>query len=362
MIRRKTMVLPAVLLTAALLLAGAGQAAAEAPDPDRPVSLTVCPGPDTMTALSEAAENGAVTVDVYRTADLKPDGAGGITFVPADGVTFSRALDSHEVLEKLDLSAWMQLAQDAAESILIPEQPPVDPEQDLTSLDSGLYLLVAHSTDLSGKQYVSRDVSNALITTAEADGNTYAWYPELIVLPSTVPETGAEGIRVPVSTAGDWQYSITAVLKPSVSARFGDLCITKILPVYETTTPATFVFRVQAVMGGEEEEQIVYDDVCSLTFDSAGRKTYRIAGRIPVGASVTVTEIYAGAGYSLKAAAGSSQTLTIAPPELETAEAVFENAYDAEHVNGYGILNQFRYSDGGWTLENSREGEAHEQK
>ena len=341
---RRRIILPAVLLAAVLLIAGAGTVKAEDLDLNKTISLTVNPGPASMPELT--SEN--VTIDLYKVADAKADGAGGVAFTPKSGVTFSSAVDTYEAMQKLDNTAWMTLAQDAARSVLKPAQTLQEPEKDLTKLTSGLYLVIAHGTDLTKEHYASWSSEDHLTTKANVGSNNYTWYPELIALPSTVSEMGAEGTHEVITTAGEWQYTITATLKPAVGDQFGDLYITKVLPTYETTTPATFVFSVKATVDGQTEP--VFDDVCSLTFDSNGSKTYRILNRIPVGATVTVTEEYAGTRYAVKDTTKKTQTGTVISRDEGVLELSFENTYSPDDVVGYGILNEFTHGENGWVV------------
>ncbi len=133
---------------------------------------------------------------------------------------------------------------------------------------------------------------------------------------------------------------------------YGDLEITKIVERFdETGGPATFVFNVTAVLDGKT----VFEDVVALTFTEAGTRTAKIVGRIPAGATVTVTEIYSGAGYVVTSQ--KSVTGTISP--TEPVKATFVNRYDDELVHGSGILNEFTSDgNGGWTVENGRDSAA----
>ena len=127
---------------------------------------------------------------------------------------------------------------------------------------------------------------------------------------------------------------------------FGDLEITKKLPVYKDTSPVTFVFSVVAKM---PDGTTVYDDIVSMTFDAAGEKTVKIE-HLPSGAQVTVTEIYSGAGYTFETK--PMQKITIIG---ETERVTFVNSPTEELNHGYGILNTFIYEDGGWTHQSDQE-------
>ena len=336
---RKAIILPAIMLASVLLFAGAGMAKADELDLKRTISLKVNAGPASMTELT----NENVAIDVYKVADAKNDPVGDVAFTPVNGVTFSKPVDSHAALGALDNADWQTLAQDAAKKIVGVSNSPVQPEKDLTKLSSGLYLIVPQGT-------TGTDSSGNLTTSIVIGDFTYTWLPELVALPTTVSEMGADGEHTVADSSGDWQYSITATLKPSSENldEFGDLYITKVLPTYETTTPVTFVFSVIANVEGQEDP--VFDDVCSLTFDSNGSKTYQILNRIPVGAEVTVTEVYAGTRYAIKSDKDKTQTGTIIAKDEGTLELTFENTYNPDHLVGYGILNEFTHGENGWVV------------
>ena len=64
--------------------------------------------------------------------------------------------------------------------------------------------------------------------------------------------------------------------------------------------------------------------------------------------SVTVTEVYSGAGYRL--VSDAEQTTVILPPNegVETASVTFVNELSDENIQGYGILNEFTYDGSTW--------------
>lgn len=335
---RKAIILPAIMLASVLLFAGAGMAKADELDLKRTISLKVNAGPASMKELT----NDKVTIDVYKVADAKNDPVGDVAFTPVSGVTFSKPVDTHAALDALDNADWQTLAQDAAKKIVGASNSPVQPEKDLTKLSSGLYLIVPQGT-------TGTDSSGNLTTSIVIGDFTYTWLPELVALPTTVAEMGADGEHTVADSSGDWQYSITATLKPSAvenGDEFGDLYITKVLPVYEMTTPVTFVFNVTA----EYEGATVYEDVCSLTFEKNGEQTYKILDRIPIGAEVTVKEVYAGIRYQIDGEDTDTKTETITSENNGVLELTFENDYMGPvppHISGYGILNEFSY-DNGW--------------
>ncbi len=129
-------------------------------------------------------------------------------------------------------------------------------------------------------------------------------------------------------------------MKPSQEIRHGSLEIVKTLQSYETRDPATFVFDVEAVLDGS----VVYSNVVSLSFTEAGQKSTLLEG-IPVGAEVTVKEVYSGASY--KVVSADTQTATIVANEV--ASVAFTNDYDDRHGGGGAVVNHFANSeDEGW--------------
>ena len=116
--------------------------------------------------------------------------------------------------------------------------------------------------------------------------------------------------------------------------QYGELKIIKSLARYEDSEPATFVFDVTAVL----EEETVYTNVAAITLPGDGEA---LLTGIPVGAEVTVTEVYSGARY--KATGDTVQQTVILSPEDADAPATvsFANDYDDSLKGGHGIQNSF---------------------
>ena len=116
---------------------------------------------------------------------------------------------------------------------------------------------------------------------------------------------------------------------------------------FRTGSPATFVFTVEAVL----HDNIVYSNAVSMTFDGPGIQSELIADRIPVGAQVTVTEVYSGAAYQVAAGSAQVQTVTMANADAGSADfaniASFQNVYDGSGREGAAITNHFEYMDDG---------------
>jgi hypothetical protein len=124
-------------------------------------------------------------------------------------------------------------------------------------------------------------------------------------------------------------------LKPEQHPLTGDLIITKTLPEYHSLTGTPlFVFGVEAK---DDDGNTVFSDVVSLAFDAGTVKSAKVTD-IPVGSTVTVTEVYTTASY--KVTSSPSVTVTIDSDE-EPAKAAFTNDYDDGLIYGTGVVNHF---------------------
>ena len=267
-------------------------------------------------------------------------------------------------------------------------------------LDSSENLLETVFADGDGKVEFS-----ALHYTLEDDGKTYTYYIEevpgviqpddgadaggsdeadegeepapgdegdsetIVADPNVIYDTHRERVTVTVNDNGDG--TMTAAVKYSGETeeesqkppvftnkmKKGNLEITKILSNFESSEPATFVFDITASAGKNSEGQdiVVYTNVASLTFTGPDTKSVLLTG-IPVGATVTVTEVYSGARYVAEV---TEQTAVIQPADSQTPASVsFTNSYDNTGPGGHGILNSFTavqsgdgYDWGGWKTD-----------
>lgn len=250
---------------------------------------------------------------------------------------------------------WETLAQQAAAMVLDEENPGTAVSGSgapagtgISDLDAGLYLVVAHGSDLTGiseyktevrqKDAVSEEEISQIATIAHSGQYTYAFLPQLVSLPAKpANEEGAGNTANP----GEWVFDVTVNLKPEQSSRYGALEIVKILSEYETMggteESATFVFEVT----GRINEEEVYSNVESITFTAAGQESV-VLDRIPAGAEVIVTEVYSGSSYRLTVPGERSAVVGAD----EVASVTFENEYDGRRTNGHGIKNQFVYDEG----------------
>ncbi len=171
---------------------------------------------------------------------------------------------------------------------------------------------------------------------------------ETVEIEYTWEETVPEGYEQSDKSTGDNVTTFTNTLN------LGDLIIEKDLTKYNNfvnqtvsaeADPVTFIYRVTASLGSW-----TFDDYVSLTFDGAGTDSIEFEEVFPVGAEVTIVEVYSGAGY--KNTGESTVTVKITDPADTTAKvatANFKNAYDNKIKNGWGIQNH--YSDGKYVPE-----------
>lgn len=334
--RRWLAVLMVVLLTVCL----AGQiwaaAANDALDTERECTLKVNPCNAADQGNSEMAADLAkvdIVIDLYKVADWKVEGT-KYSFTSVEAFDLDIPMD-------ITNDGWAEVAQQAAGKALLPEVS--EPDHTLTgekNLESGVYLLVAHKQgDSDYVKTITDDAGNSrIVTQLKTDKYQYTFNPELVSLPSKMPEAGT----VNTANPGDWVYSIEANLKPERSKLKGDLEIVKTLLTYETSAPATFVFQ----MDWDEDGQH-YSDVRTITFTSAGVRSVKVEG-FPVDTVVTVREVYSGAVYVIKS--DPEQTAVIKADDVVQVD--FVNDYENPPPKGGGsITNHFIYGDDGWKWE-----------
>ncbi len=309
---------------------------ARAIDLDTACSLTVEPG---GSEFAEDIAEAEVVLDLYQIASAK-----AIPGIDSYTYEFLPDFSGLTIADDLNNDAWMALAQEAAglalnsESIL-PAVVGAPAGTEITNLSAGLYLLIARGASL-GEDYVTTiqedDGTETIATVAESIQYTYTFLPELVSLPTKEPD---ENGVVSTANPGDWIYQAQVTLKPEQSSRLGSLEIVKNLEGYVEGRPATFVFEVEAVL----RDEVVYSNVFTISFGEAGTQRLRIDG-IPIGATVTVTEVYSGATYQL--VTDASQTAVIEAEDIVSVS--FVNTPTDEKKNGGSITNEFAYEEGEW--------------
>ncbi|MBD5455466.1 MAG: hypothetical protein HDR23_03140 [Lachnospiraceae bacterium] len=299
----------------------------------------------TVKAIGEYQESLAysdLVIDLYKIADASP-------YPGSDGYFFSLDQVYADLVIGNDMKGedWSRIAQMAAEIALSGDSKQVPVKQldfniqSENDLDAGLYLLIARNKDAKVEDYVDHvtvtddeeKTESKIVTKAYVDEYIYTFSPELVALPSKPEEAGV----INTANSGDWIFDMEVFLKPEQNARYGALKIIKTLKNYNASNgPATFVFDVEAVW----KDKNVYSNVVSVVFNDPGVKEI-IVEKIPVGAEVTVTEVYTGASYKL--ITEKEQTAVITEDMVDPSFVSFTNDYDERQNGGHSITNCFKY-------------------
>lgn len=306
-------------------------------------SLTVSAGTETD------IENAGVVLDLYYVASAAADER-----YDTYHYTMEPAYGALSIPENITNDGWNTLAQQAAqlalggESPLSPAVSGLPAGEKAEGLESGLYLVIARGETEDG-DYVTNlhegeeNVEAELVTTAKSYDYVYTYAPQLVTLPGkAAAEDGSVGTAVEY---GDWLNDMSITLKPAQSIRYGSLIIEKTVSGFGGE-PAVFLFRIE----GSREDGARFSDVVAITFTAAGTDTYTVE-RIPVGAEVTVTEIYTGASYTLTS--DNDQTAII--PAEDAASVAFTNTYNGSANSGSAVVNHFQYmgEEQGWDWNGS---------
>lgn len=239
--------------------------------------------------------------------------------------------------------AWNAMAQDAAAKCVDKRMPLVsgaDLGQWVSAagesgdgLQAGLYLLITRPAESGGYLKAFKDENGNEYLASELHAKEYAITvaPEIIALPTK--EADEDG-NINTANAGGWVYDVEVFLKPEFEKRLGSIEIVKDLLTYETSHNAFFVFQVEGMLDGEN----VYSNLVSMRFEGYGEQR-KLIENIPVGAEVTVTEIYSTPGYSIVGA--DSGTITVSADEVLSVR--FENDWDETRDKGDGVMNNFNY-------------------
>lgn len=306
---------------------------AKAVDLSRSCSLYVKPGSSEYAGEVKEAN---VVLDVYQIAAAEESNYDRYTFSfigPYSGFELSEAPDSDE---------WGAISQKAAK-IAVSYDTPVTTaplETTIGGLASGLYLVIARGEDLTNyvEPYVDDEGNEKIATIALSGSQKISFAPVLVSLPTKEAD---DDDRINSANPGEWIYDSTISLKPEMDKRFGAMEIISNLEGYVTGSPATFVYDIEAVLNGER----VYSDVISETLKGEGTQSTLVEG-IPVGAVVTVTEVYSGVCYELT---GSSNQMVVVDND-EVVSVSFTNRPDDSLLRGGGFTDHFWYSEV-WHME-----------
>ena len=326
------------------------------------LSLTVNKGD--VKALPDLA-NAEVVIDLYLIAKAAPDTGGhGDTYIfETPAVELSKDITKYDNLPKVvpgDAAAtsaaaeafWGPLKKEAAKKVLGGSAVTLsattkDAGKAFTELAGGLYLAVARGKDLTDlEDYRFTNDDGDVYTIAYSPSYEYQFAPELIAIPDKGNHSTADGT---------WQKTFTANMKPGQEPRYGDVEILKKVSVPQDNTylaeghQVTFVFLVEAK---DADNKTVYKDYVSITYPG---DSYYIEGKIPAGATVTVTEKYPGAGFrNTSMTEPQKMVLTTAPDdEQEPLTFTAVNTFDNTLIRGFGIENHYAEGDGEWHYQSN---------
>ena len=302
------------------------------------ITIEACGSEDTE--LAADVEEANVYTDLYLVARAVKDSM-------YDTYSFEltdRFMDIGVIPERPDADQWKELAEKAGE-ILFSDLSGSGPDAEgmagteIDLSEPGLYLAVAHGKDL--EEYLveeqTEEGSTVTLTAAYSKSYQYLYGPELIAVPSKEPD---ENGVINTANKGDWMYDVTAVLKPEQRPNLGKLEIVKDLLKYNVKEAVSFVFEAEI----SYKEKQLPSRIVMITFENAEKRSV-ILEDIPVGAEVTVSEIYSGLTYRLMSA--DSQSGIINAEEILTVS--FDNEYDDRDGGSTGILNMFDYNEEtGW--------------
>ena len=334
----------ALIMGAALTLSQLEVFAGDRIDTSKDCSLTITMADDIGTQYPELI-NAEIPVTLYKVADMDSNAE----YMPLEG--FSE-IGLADIDSDTTADDWAAIAEKACQALGRPyalEEDKIEETEEKPDEENGEEQKAPEVNEPVKSEFAVRladgpgilgglECGMYLVYAEETltDNYVYNFTPYLVSLPTsdyTIEHGGTD----------TWTYDVVMGLKPQQSTRYGELIIEKTLGTVNTSMGgASCVFQVEAV----KDDKIVYSNVLSLSFKEPGTKQI-VVDEIPMGAAVTVTEIYAGAGYKLTSV--PSVNVTVVTPETEgyPATANFTNDYD---YPGYGtsVVNHFEHIGEGW--------------
>lgn len=263
-----------------------------------------------------------IPVDLYKVADVDVSGSytelTGFEGIGLDGVSDATTADE-----------WLTMAETAAGKLTDASVPTdsiqlVNGSAVADALEAGMYLVVPAETYNADYSYL------------------YQFTPYLTALP---------GNDYYNSGNDAWDYDPVIGLKAEREEQYGGLTINKNLLNFNSLTQGGyFVFQIEG-----EKDGVKYSNVTSVNMSEAGTGSAYVDG-IPVGMTVTVTEVYSGGSYEPVGSTTATATI-VADQTVEAggsgAAVTFENDYNDKLIPGTGVLNQFTApeGEGDWTWE-----------
>lgn len=260
---------------------------------------------------------------------------------------------------------WDALAQLAAQTVRGPEDGnPLTASytgnvlEGITGIDAGLYLLLIRDPGSDFKEITLEDGSQSVATVVRSAHYEYEFSPALVSLPVHKEVQDGAGNH----TGYRWSYGALISPKYGLSYRYGSLMLAKTLESYRAGEPATFIFRVESSYDdGRAGAGFRCNELVTLYYgaDSLATQVETLDIRFPIGAQVTVTEIYSGSSYSLAAGSEPIQGETIGLSEQRVENGItvpadtqlvqFTNVYSASGNRGGSVENSFENTGSQWT-------------
>ena len=314
---------------------------------------------DPSSEMAAELDKTDIEFDIYRLADaLAPAGSDDYSY------SFVGDFGALSVDKSIEQEGWQVLSQKAAQIILEKGIEPSYtsavnggrvPANAAEHLKAGLYLIIARGSSLAGPEEYIRTAKDGRISGIANNGEyTFAFAPQIAALPSKNDLT-MPGVSSRTTDVAPWIKDVTVYLKPSMEDRKLDLTIVKTLSEFVGPEKASFVFKVSA----EKEEggvlKTVYSRILMMDFAEGGEKSITLKEVIPVGAKVTVEEVYEGQSYSLK--------LSDAEPVIAAADAPLRFSFTNEpdgFKGGGGAENRFTLDESGsWQWQKLADDTAH---
>ena len=309
-----------VLALSAFALYGGNAWAADPIDLTKTCSLTI--EVESGSQFEADLDQMTIPVDLYKVADVDVSGSytelTGFEGIGLDGVSDATTADE-----------WLTMAETAAGKLTDASVPTesiqlVNGSAVADALEAGMYLVVPAETYNADYSYL------------------YQFTPYLTALP---------GNDYYNSGNYAWDYDPVIGLKAEREEQYGGLTINKNLLNFNSLTQGGyFVFQIEG-----EKDGVKYSNVTSVNMSEAETGSAYVDG-IPVGMTVTVTEVYSGGSYEPVGSTTATATI-VADQTVEAggsgAAVTFENDYNDKLIPGTGVLNQFTApeGEGDWTWE-----------
>ena len=187
------------------------------------------------------------------------------------------------------------------------------------------------STTLSVSDITKTSTTNGYQYTVTVTGGANSANATLKLLSSKIKNAAQLGNNEVISNSLEVTYKL------------GTITISKTIQHYETSNPVTFVYSVDAV----KNSQTIYSDIVSITQETAGTKTTSL-NDVPIGANITVREVYNGRWYTLSTPDTVNITLT---DQNNSQTASFTADYNYQGFGGgIGKMTNFSYdTQSGWS-------------